>query len=296
MALGFKFFALISLLSLVFGCKPPPQELTTDETTSASTEQTTQDPIFQKAQQEHGSSGSCFENEDCQIICKNIYKDSVNKTKCINNLPVTQVNLLEGTYVTLEDPHRESLNQINPDNLQVLMGVAVEPVVTLINQMSQVEAGEILNWLAESKTATPVFKSMDRRFEIFKALLGKFNGDPDKALSSSINKGNNFIEIAVEKKNYKALDWVHEFFEEDCRIVSDHRKCVFKEHYCNLELNSRTENSYFAYNPFFELLKRTLKEARPASPPGWWHEHVVLDDLDSWLNEPHNVCAAAEFK
>ena len=299
MVLILKFFALISLFSLISNCNPPPptDEPGTGETTSASTTgQTTPDSILQKAQEEHGPSGSCAESEDCQVICNNIYKNSEDKTKCINELPVKQVELLEETYILLEDPYREGLNKINPDNLQVLMGITVEPVVTLFNQMSQVEAREILTWLAESKKFMPVFKSRDRRFKVFKAILGKIHGDPDKALSASIKKGDNFIEIAVEKKNYGVVDWIHEFFEEDCGTVNDHVKCIFKEHYCNLKLNSRTENSYFAYNPFFKLLERTLKEARPASPPDWWNENTGLDDLDSWLSEPHNVCAVAEFE
>ena len=210
-----------------------------------------QDPIFQKANEKHGLSGSCSESRDCQEICNNIYKHTADKTKCINELPVKQVELLEEAYVILGDPLKESLKQIPPDNLQVLMGVTVEPVVTLINQMSQGEAREILTWLAEDKKAVTVFKSLDRRFEVLKALLGKLHRDPDKALSAPINKGNNFIEIAVEKKNDGAVDWVHEFFDEDCGIVSDHTKCVFKEHYCNLELNSPNGKLLFCLQSFF---------------------------------------------
>ena len=291
-----KFLSLISLFFFVSGCNtPPPDDPAANETTSASHKAPVRDPIFQRALKEHGHSGACAESGDCLEICGNIYKNSVDKTRCVNELPLKQVELLEETYVTLKDAHKERLKQINPANLQVLMGITVEPVVTLINKMSQVEAREILVWLAESQKFTPVFKSLDRRFEVFKALLEKFHRDPDKALSAAIAKGDNFIEIAVKEENYEAVDWVHEFFDEDCRIVGNDTQCVFKEHYCNLELNSRTENFFFSYNPFFELLKRTLKEARPTSPPGWWNENVGLDDLDSWLSGDHNVCKYAEF-
>ena len=285
---------------LLDGCTNPPppviDPIGDDDTSPIERPLPKQEALFKKAYEEHGSSGPCFESKDCKEICATIYKHRANKALCVNELPVKQVELLEEVYAILKEPHRKDLDEINSDDLQVFLGIAVEPVTALINRMSQAEARETLTWLAEDKTSVGVFKGWDKRFEILKAFLRKLHQDPDRALSAPIYKGDNFIEIAVEKRNDRVVDWVHDFFDEDCGTVNNYTECMFKEHYCNLELDSRTENSYFEYDDFLELLEHTLDDARPSSAPHWWNERVDIDDLDSWLNEPHNVCGAAEFE
>ena len=298
MNVTFKFFFLIPFFFLIQGCPQPATDpIPIDDTTPPPERPSSkQEAIFKKANEEHGSSGPCSRSRDCEEICEDIYKHRANKALCVNELPVKQVELLEEVYAILKEPHRKDLDEINSDDLQVLLGIAVKPVIDLINRMSQAEAREILTWLAEDKTSSGIFKSWDRRFEILKAGLRKLHQDPDRALSAPIYKGDNFIEIAVEKRNDRAVDWIHDFFNEDCGTVNNYTECMFKEHYCNLELDSRTESSYFEYDPFLEILEQTLDDARPSSAPPWWNERVDIDDLDSWLEEPHNVCEAAEFE
>lgn len=293
----FKFF-LIPLFLLLEGCTNPPPVIDPRDDGTGPIERPLpkQEALFKKAYEKHGSSGSCLESKDCKKICDTIYRHRATKALCVNELPVKQVELLEEVYVILKEPLRKDLDEINSDDLQVFLGIAVEPATALINRMSQAEARETLTWLAKNKTSAGIFKNWDKRFKILKAVLRKIHQDPDRALSAPIYKGDNFIEISVEKRNDRTVDWVHDFFDEDCGTVNNYTECMFKEHYCNLDLNSRTESSYFEYDPFLELLEHTLDDARPPSAPPWWNERVDIDNLDSWLDEPHNVCNAAEFE
>lgn len=294
----FKFFALLSLFCFLSGCGNPqaPEPVTSDSASTGQEAVLKQDTLFQKAKEEHGSSGSCSENSDCKEICAIIYKHQSDKDTCVRNLPVKQVELLEEVYVNLKEPDKKFLKSLRSDDLLVLLGISIEPVVTLINRRSQIQVREILTWLAENKIFSEIFKNADRRFEILKALLIKLHTDPNQALSAPLSNGSNFIEISVKENNDPAVDWIHEFFDEECGAVSRSMECLFKDHYCHLKLNPRTENYYFEYGPFLDVLKYTLEKARPSAPPAWWVEDVNIDNIDSWLDDPHNICQVAEFE
>ena len=299
MPLFFKFFALFALLYFPSGCKSPTEPEPTTSLSASTKEDgnSKQDSLFQNVNKEHGSSGLCSESSECKEICDIIYKHQQDKDTCVQKLPVKQVELLDEVYVNLKEPDKESLKKLPSNDLLVLLSINIEPVVTLINRGSQIKVREILTWLAEKKTFSEIFKKADRRFTILKALLKKLNTDPNQALSVPIYNGKNFIEISVEENNEPAIDWVHEFFDEDCDPASNSAECIFKDHYCHLRLNPRSENYYFGYGPFLDLLKYTLGEARPShDAPLWWSENVDIDDIDSWLDEPHNICQVAEFE
>ncbi|MCY4513102.1 MAG: hypothetical protein OXB86_05385 [Bdellovibrionales bacterium] len=293
----FKFSALIPLLYFLPGCNPPaPEPLTSGSASTKTDASSKKDSLFQTANKNHGSSGPCSGNSDCKEICDIIYKYQPDKDKCVQRLPVKQVELLEEAYAILKNPHRNDLNKLPPETLLVLLGITVEPVVTLINRGSQIQVKELLIWLAENKTFSEIFRNADKKFKILKELLIKLHTDPHQALSASLYKGSNFIEMAVKKNNNSAVDWVHDFFDKECDAVTNYTECLFKDHYCHLKLNPRTENYYFGYDPFLELLKDTLETAKPSSAPLWWNENVDIDNVDSWLDDPHNICKAAEFE
>ena len=299
MRMNFKFFVPFFLLCFLSSCGNPeePEPITSGSTSTNQVATSKQDTLFQKANGEHGSSESCSENNDCKEICDIIYKHQSDKDICIRNLPVRQVELLKEVYENLKEPDKKIFKSFCSDDLLVLLGISIEPVVTLINRRSQIQAREFLIWLAENKTFSEIFKNADRRFEILKALLIKLHIDPNQALNTPLYNGSNFIEISVKENNDSAVDWIHEFFDEECSTVSHSTECILKDHYCHLKLNPRTENYYFGYDPFLDVLKYTLEKARPSNaPPEWWVEGVDIDNIDSWLDEPHNICQAAEFE
>ena len=244
---------------------------------------------------EISSSGACAKDDDCKDTCGDIFKHRLDKKYCLDELPVRQVELLQEVYDILKKPSENALGKMQLDNLQVLLGVSTEPFETLAGRMSATEAKKVLTWLAGNDDPVEVVEKNDGEFKILKAVLKKVNADADRALSAPISKGDNFIEIATDEKNDMALAYVHEFFEDDCSDASDYEKCVFKDHYCDLDLNERTEESYLGYGPFDSLLEEVLENNRPTSAPEWWAENTDIENLDTWQSSPHNVCSTADF-
>ena len=241
------------------------------------------------------SSGACAKDKDCKDACGDIFKHRANKKQCLDKLPVRQVELLQGVYDILKKPSENALNKMKLDDLQVLLGISTEPFETLAGRMSATEAKRTLNWLAKNNDPVEVVKKEDGEFKILKELLKKVNTDADTALSAPISRGNNFIEVATDEDNDLALAYVHEFFEDDCGSASNYEECVFKNHYCDLDLNDDTEESYLGYPPFDSLLEEVLETARPTTgAPSWWTERTDIDDIDTWLGA-NDVCGKADF-
>ena len=243
---------------------------------------------------DRGADGECAEDDDCKDICEDIFKDRSDKNTCLEKLPIKQVELLEEVYDVLKEPSEDDLKRMDLDSLQVLLGVSTEPVEEAFDRIDETETKKVLTWLAKDDKAVGVIQKKDRDFKILKNLLENIDSDVDAALSDAISRGDSFIEIAADKKNDMALGWVHEFFEEDCGNSSDYNKCVFKDHYCDLSLNSEAEEYYLGYKPFDELLKEVLEEAIPSNPPSWWDDRTDIDDIDTWLGS-NDVCGQADF-
>ena len=247
-----KLFILTSLISFLTGCPEPPPERPPAERDPdpVETPRPERDAIFRSARAKYGSSGACTESRECEEICNDIYEHRLDKTRCVQELPIRQVELLEEIYDTLSKRiNRKALNKIDSDDLRVLVHISVDPIVTWVSQMSTSEVREVLTWIAENKEPSTVFITKDTGFHVLKALLEKLDRNKPLALSAPISKGDSFIEIALDKDNYEAVDWIHEFFDEECSSVNNYIECVFREHYCHLTLNSRAENSYFGYDP-----------------------------------------------
>ena len=240
------------------------------------------------------ASGECAEDEDCEEMCDDIFKRRADKEKCLETLPIRQVELLKEIHEILSEPSEDDLESINLDDLQVLLDISVEPAETLAGKMNATEAKKVLTWLAKSDEAVEVVKKKDKEFKVFKALLGKLNSNVNTALGAPISKGDNFIEVAVDESNDKALDWVHSLFEEDCDDASNYNKCIFKDHYCHLDLKDDAEEYYLGHESFEGILEEVLENARPTGV-SWWSESTDIDDIDTWLSAPHDVCGMANF-
>ena len=242
------------------------------------------------------SSGDCAKDKDCKDTCGDIFKHRKDKKYCLDELPVRQVELLQEVYDILKKPSERGLDEMDLDNLQVLLGVSTEPFETLAGRMSASEVKKTLSWLGKNSEPVEIVKEADGDFKILKELLKKVNANEDTALSAPIGKGDNFIETAAEEENDKALAYVHEFFEHDCDDASDYTKCVFKDHYCDLDIDDDTEEYYLGYAPFDNLLEDVLENNRPSTgAPSWWDTRMDIEDLDTWQSSPNDVCGAADF-
>ena len=243
---------------------------------------------------DRSGNGECERDRDCKKICGDIFKVRADKQVCLEDLPIQQVELLEKVYDVLSEPSERDLKEMDLDSLQVLLSISIKPVETAADRMSQTETKKTLAWLGENNKAAEIIQKKDKDFNILKNLLKNINLDAETALSAPIDRGDNFIEIAADKKNKVALAWVHEYFEEICSDDPDYTKCVFKDHYCVLKLNGEAEEYYLGYELFDKILEDVLQEARPSSPPSWWDERVDIDEIDTWLGD-NDVCGQAEF-
>lgn len=243
---------------------------------------------------EDASFSECAADKECEEICDDIFKHRADSKECSETLPIRQVEFLQDVYDVLKEPSKDDLENINLDDLKILLDISTEPVETLAGRMSDTEVKRVLIWLAKDDEAVEAVQKKDKEFKVFKALFGKFNSNMNTALSAVISKGNDFIEVAVDEENDKALDWVHEFFGEDCNDAANYNECVFKDRYCHLNLKDKAEEYYFRYEPFKELVEKVLEEARPAGVP-WWSEGTDIDDIDTWLSDPHDICGRADF-
>ena len=270
---------LVLMVSVLMGCPPPPGG---------------PGPGDEPDPGDRSGNGECERDRECKDICDDIFKVRADKKVCLEELPVRQVELLEKVYDVLSEPSERDLKEMDLDSLQVLLSVSIKPVEKAMDRMNETETKKTLAWLAENDKAVEIIKRKDRDFNILKNLLKNINADIDAALSNSIDRGDNFIEIAADKKNKMALAWVHEYFEEDCNNAANYNECVFKDHYCELDLNGEAEEYYLGYELFDKLLEEILEEARPSSPPAWWDERMDIDEIDTWLGA-NDVCGQADF-
>lgn len=240
------------------------------------------------------SFGECAKDEECAEICEDIFGHRADRKACLEELPVRKAESVQEVYEVLNKPSGRDLDSLNLGSFEVLLNISIEPVETAAKRMEEPEAKDFLAWVAKNSKAARAIKNKDRKFNIFKNLVAHINSDVDEALSASIYRGDNFIEVAANAKNNEALDWVDRFFDEDCGSSSNYNECMFKNHYCDLALDSEAEYYYFSFPPFYTLLEEVLEEARPSYPPSWWGERVDVDEVDTWLGTG-DVCGQAEF-
>ena len=290
-------FILVLLPASCFSPFPPAGRDEKVFTAQSSGPDPRQTRILREAEEEHAASGPCAGNKSCEDICKTVYKHREYKELCIHRLPRRQVELLEGIYEIFSRPRRKDLNNINPRDLQTLMSLSLEPIVSLAKKLQPVEAKTVLTWLAEEEPFMEVIYEEDLDFKILRAFLARLSGDENTALSAPVHEGNNFIDLAVKEENDPAVDWVHDFFDESCRSLDGYTECVFRDHYCRLTLKPRTESFFFSYEPFYDLLKKTAESNRPSNLPAghWWTQKPDINNWDRWRGAPNDVCGLAVF-
>ena len=303
----FKSFILISILAgmgLAVSCVAPPTKTVTEKIDrdydKRKKDDEDRDKIIKEAKKKYQGK-VCEGDKDCEEICDDIYNRRADRSDC-EELPIKQVERLETVYEVFEDPDEDDLEDLNLDDLKVLMNISIQPIDNLVGKMNPAEVKDVLIWLAKTEDAAEVFESEDREFKILKALLEELDGNdassfrPIVALNKSLESGDRFLEIATDEDNEVAVEWIHDLFEELCGSNSEYTKCIFNDHYCTLNMNTDTEESYFGYSFFEKLLDTVLEEHRPSSSiPAWWTTSTESDDLDRWKTTPHDVCSEADF-
>ena len=128
-------------------------------------------------------------------------------------------------YEIIEDPDEDDLADIDLETLNKLINISIQPLDDAIEDYSTWERKEVLTWLANDPKASELFRNEDDDFEILKALfdIRTFTSTKESIKQDVVDKldknidssENNFFEIITEEINDEAIDWLHNFFEEE---------------------------------------------------------------------------------
>ena len=234
--------------------------------------------------------GECERDRRCEEICDKIFTVSLDREIC-EDLSINEVKRLEEVFHVLEDPNEDSLEEMDLKALEALLNIGLNPLRSAVSKMSQLEKEKFLAWLAGDLKAVEIIEKEETDFEVLKELLGSSSSLIIKDLNRGIDGGRTFIKIAVYVENEPALSWIHNFFGHVCDKRSDYRRCLFEDFYCKLSLSRSSEDEYFNYRFFEDLLNDILANERKVSgAPDWWPEGADSGDMDSWKTSPHQVC------
>ena len=248
-----KYFILIPILSGLIGCgifggsdKPRlPGVVDRDDgyyDKRRTTDDDRDDVIADSRKRYKGP--KCKGDDDCEDICDDIYNSRRDREDC-EELSISQVKKLEDLHEVLEDPDLDDLEDIDVKDLDVYVNISISPLDKLVSRYSSRESREFLAWLALNTDAARIVKKEDDDFEILITLLEEVGGivttqggsntsldDALDGLKSNLD-GANFLELAVSEDNEEAMEWIHDYMEdEQCDNNLETVSCLQK--YCEI--------------------------------------------------------------
>ena len=235
----------------------------------------------------------CEWDEDCEDICKDIYNRRSVRDDCME-LPVKQVEKLEEIYETFENPSDNDLASIDSVDFETFVEIDLRPLDTLIGKLSSSEAKRVLAWIADDPDIAEVFQEEDDEYDLLKKLLQNLNPDIKTALNQKIavrefisatpeseklsHAESSFMEIIIDN-NETALDWVHNFFYEECAARNDEEVCIFNDWYCQVGLNDDYWDSLLDFEDVEQIVDDLLDDYDiNSSAPTCWTEAVADED------------------
>ena len=228
----------------------------------------------------------CEGDSKCEDYCKDIYNRRSVREDCLE-LARAQVDKLWDIYEIFENPKDDDLVSIDPDDFKVFVEIDLRPLDVLIGKFSSSESKRVLAWIAEESDITEVFQDEDDEYRLLEELLREINTNKKQALSKNLSGGDSFIEIAISE-NEVALEWVHNFFNEECESRSDDEVCIFQDWYCQLDLKDDQWDELVGSDDFAQIIDDILEDfqvdgATTSDPdPEWWDldEEIEARDLD----------------
>ena len=235
--------------------------------------------------------GECARYERCQEICDEIFELREDRELC-EEFSMEDVEKLRAVSRILKDFDRNNSTSLDLKDLEFLLNISLDPLEKILEQMSDDQKDDFLLWLAADPEAAGIIGNAEKEFEFLKYVLGPSESDILSQINKPIDDEDTVIEIALNKNNRSILEWFHDFFGSNCEKNSSYETCVFTRYYCHFSLSRDSwEKKFFDYAFFTEILNKILKEHQPARSPSWWTRGTTVQDLESWQNYPHNVCA-----
>ena len=234
--------------------------------------------------------GECGNDQDCSDICNAIFRSRTDRDRC-EEFSIVAIEKMEDVFEVLRRPDTNNLESLDLRDLERLLDISSDPLETAISQMSSTEVSTFLVWLAEDSRTVLIIADGEDNYNILEELFGTSRTNIITELNRNIKSGDTFVEVALDEGNNVVLRWLYDFFGYKCESDSNYERCIFKDYYCGLSLNSDAEGEHFNYAFFVELLNEILANERKTSgAPSWWTTSTAANDLDSWQSSPHNVC------
>ena len=237
----------------------------------------------------------CSGNPECEALCDAIYTGHRAEGRC-KELSTVSVEKINKVVEVLKYSRPIELENMNLAAFELLLFVDYAPLEDIVDRHLPFRKKHFANWLATDSEATDIVVSAEDDSEILKALFGVNKDEFIANLNRHVSGPNNFIEVALDEGNEEALNWVHEYFENQCDPIENedskqsYEECAFKKYYCALSLDADFAEELFDYEFFEDTLDVVLEDHRPENAPEWWTE-----DIDAWdvnNQESHDVCKA----
>ena len=274
-------------ISHIMACTPvaPPPANNRDRDRDRDREREPREPRYTDRR-----TGECGKERKCEEICDDIFRSRKDREEC-EEFSIADVKNMDAVWEVLEDPDEDDLEDLDTEYLDMLLGISPKPLETAVGRMSQSEKKKFLSWLATDAEATQIIEDAEDDFAIIKELFGTTATNIITELNKNIDGGDTFVEIILAENNTNAVEWLDDFFGDQCDNNNNYERCVFETYYCELSLNSDAEDEYFGYDFFESLLDDILENERKTSgAPSWWDTDKEADTLDSWQSSPNNVC------
>ena len=235
--------------------------------------------------------GECAFYERCQEMCDEIFQLREDREKC-EEYSILDVEKLEVVFKVLENFDGEAAKSLELKDVEFLLNISSDPLEKAMEQMSVSQREDFLIWLASDSETAGLVADAEKEFKILKKLLGIAENDILSSINNPLDREGTFIEIALKERNSTVLEWTHDFFGKNCEKNSSPEQCVFTRYYCHFSLSSDSQEEKFLDYPFFtKMLDKVLSDHPPENPPRWWIRGIRSQDLSSWQNYPHDVCA-----
>ena len=255
----------------------------------------------------------CEGDEDCEDICKDIYRHNV-RDEC-EELAIDQVEILEQIDEIFENPKERELSDIDAYDFETYVSIDLAPFDKRVGKLSSGEVKRVLTWIVENQKILEIFREVDDEYDLLKDMLKELGkGDVKQALEKSISGSDSLLEIGLEKEE-EVIDWLQEYFAEECDNNRNEEICILKEWYCEFNLNADDWDSLVSIEKFEvdianEILSSYCVAASASATDcesgdpdddafvpggdnlptggnnGWWQEDV---ENTSDLNEPEDL-------
>ena len=200
-------------------------------------------------------------------------------------MAIAQVEVLEEIDKIFENPTSKKLDTIDQSDFETYVNIDVAPFDKRITRFNAIESKVFLTWILENSDVAEHFRNVDNEYKLLEEILDELNSNIAIALTRTITGTDSLIEIAI-KDGKETLEWIHNYFGQECNDDEDQEVCMFQEWYCKFNLTDEAWDDLIGSENFEPVIKEILTDYKCSScssvedeKPGgttidWWDDEV----------------------